>query len=103
MNGRELSQAERVDWLRLARSPNVGSATFATLLRRFGSARAALEELPRLIRRGGGKTRPIPAPDDAERELDTLAHFGARLICSCEPDYPATLAALDAPPPVLSV
>lgn len=100
---RTLSDSERLEWLRLARSPNVGNATFATLIRRFGSARAALDELPRLIHRGGGEARSRPAASDAARELEQLASLGGRIVCSTEPDYPPALSALDAPPPVLSV
>src|SRR5207302_786625 len=53
INRRKLSDAERRDWLRLARSQNVGPVTFAALIHRFHSAAAALDELPRLARRGG--------------------------------------------------
>ena len=48
-----LSDKERLDRLRLIRSENVGPITFRSLLRRFGSARAAIEALPDLARRGG--------------------------------------------------
>ena len=37
-----LTEAERIDWLRLIRSDNVGPRTFRSLLRYFGSAQAAL-------------------------------------------------------------
>lgn len=100
---RRLTDAERSAWLRLARSPNVGGATFSALISRFGSASAALTELPRLIRRGGGDTRPLPTNADAVREIEQLAKLGGRLIASIEPEYPRGLAALDAPPPVISV
>ena len=43
-----LTEAERIDRLRLIRSDNVGPRTFRSLLRHFGSARAALERLPDL-------------------------------------------------------
>ena len=100
---RKLSDAERSAWLRLARAPNVGGATFRALISRFGSASAALAELPRLIRRGGGDARPLPTDTDAAREIEQLAKLGGRLIASIEPEYPRGLAALDAPPPILSV
>jgi DNA processing protein len=82
----------------------VGPVTFAALIERFGSASAALKELPRLARRGGasGDLR-IPDEDDAKRELEMLARIGGRLIAAIEPDFPAGLAALEAPPPVISV
>src|SRR5207248_7805443 len=50
MAARELDPQERLDWLRLTRTETVGPVTFYALLRRFGSARAALDALPRLSR-----------------------------------------------------
>jgi len=52
-----LTEAERIDWLRMIRSDNVGPRTFRSLLRYFGSAQAALERLPDMARRGGA-SRP---------------------------------------------
>ncbi len=100
---RALSDAERRDWLRLARSENVGPATFVALMRQFGSAAEALARVPELSRRGG-RSRPIRVASraDAEAELGALAEAGGRLIASCEPDYPAPLAAIHDPPPVIS-
>ena len=45
------------EWLRLARTENVGPVTFDQLIRRFGSATAALEALPGLAQRGGRAIR----------------------------------------------
>jgi DNA processing protein len=70
---------------------------------RFGTASAALEELPRLAARGGGKNFVLPDANDAAREIEALSKLGGRLICSCESDYPQGLKALEAPPPVISV
>ena len=38
-----LSDRQRLSWLRLIRTPNVGPATFRDLINRFGSAETALE------------------------------------------------------------
>ncbi len=100
--GRDLSERERVAWLRLARTPNVGPVTFAHLIARFGSATAALSEVPRLVRRGGGDAGKLPSEADARRELDALSKIGGRLIASAEDDYPRGLAALEAPPPLIA-
>lgn len=99
-----LNDTERRAWLRLARTQNVGPTTFAALLARFGSAAAALAEVPRLAQRGGG-SGPLRIPSDADtgRELDALERLGGRLIACCEPDFPQGLVALDPPPPVISV
>ena len=100
---RTLSDAERRAWLRLARTQNVGPVTFAQLIARFGSATASLAELPRLSRRGGGEALKPPSDDDAREEIEKLHDTGGRLIASIEPDYPRGLAALDPPPPIISV
>ena len=42
MGYRRLSDAERVDWLRLAGTEHVGPISFFQLVDRFGSAREAL-------------------------------------------------------------
>lgn len=101
---RPLSAAERLDWLRLIRSENVGPRTFARLLARFGSAAAALDALPGLARQGGAR-RPIRVcpKADAERETAATARLGARLLGWREPGYPAWLAALEDAPPLLCV
>ena len=44
----ELTFAARRDWLRLARTENVGPVTFAQLISRFGEASLALAALPDL-------------------------------------------------------
>ncbi|MEM8843114.1 MAG: DNA-processing protein DprA, partial [Pseudomonadota bacterium] len=96
-----LGLAERLDHLRLARSQNVGPRSYASLIRRFGSARRALEVLPELAVRGG-KRDYVPCPiDKAEAELEAGAAAGAELLVIGEDAYPPLLAALDNPPPVL--
>jgi DNA processing protein len=99
----QLSDSERRDWLRLSRTENVGPVTFHNLIARFGSASAALAGIPDMARRGGGKTFVLPDAGDAEREIAALAKIGGRMIASCEADYPHGLAAMDAPPPLISV
>lgn len=101
---RDLDHAERLDWLRLARSENIGPVTFLDLLRRFGGPAAALDALPGLARRGG-RRRPMRlcSKADAERELAALAGLGGRLVALPEPAYPAPLAAIADPPPLLAV
>jgi DNA processing protein len=100
---RILDVAERLAWLRLARTNTVGPVTFAQLIARFGSASAAVEEAPRLAQRGGGKNFVLPPRGDALHELETLEKLGGRIIAACEPEFPLGLAALDPPPPLISV
>lgn len=99
-----LSDKERIDWLRLIRTRNVGPATFATLMTQFGTAGRALEALPDLARRGGRQGGiSISGKAEAKAELAAAARFGARYVACCEPEYPPALAAIDAPPPLLCV
>jgi DNA processing protein len=99
----QLSDNERRDWLRLSRTENVGPVTFHNLIGRFGSASAALDEIPRMAKRGGGKNFILPDAGEAEREIAALAKIGGRMIASCESGYPQGLAAMDTPPPLISV
>ncbi|MCP4998167.1 MAG: DNA-protecting protein DprA [Hyphomicrobiales bacterium] len=99
-----LSHEERLDWMRLTRSENVGPVTFRKLLRRFGTARQALEMLPEMSRRGGSaKPLRICRPEDAERELAQATELGYRLIGLKEPEFPPALRAADGAPPILTV
>jgi len=100
----QLSDAQRVDWLRLIRSDNVGPRTFRSLIHHFGSARAALQRLPELARRGGAD-RPgrICSEQDAQAELAASQRIGLRLVASGEAGYPPRLSEIDDAPPLLGI
>ena len=101
---RKLSSSEKLDWLRLIRSENVGPITFYKLLERFGSADAALAALPEMSRRGGGsKSIKVFAKAAAERELEEVEKLGAQFIAHMEPDYPPLLYHIDDAPPLICV
>ena len=95
--------ADRIARLRLIRSESVGPATYAQMIVRFGSAEAAVEALPQLAARAGGRPLRIAARDAVEREIETVERFGARHLFIGESTYPALLAEIDTPPPVLIV
>ncbi len=99
----QLTPAQRLDWLRLIRSDNVGPRTFRTLLRRCGSAGAAIEALPDLARRGGAQAVRICRRDEAEGELETAAKMDVSFVALGEEGYPAPLAEIDDAPPLLAV
>ncbi len=97
-----LTDAERLDWLQLIRTENIGPVTFARLISRFGSARGAINALPQMAAKAGRKL-PLHAAsrDDAEREIEEAAASGARLVANCESDYPYPLAQIPDAPPLL--
>ena len=99
-----LTDAQRIDWLRLIRSDRVGPHTFRSLINHFGSAAAALERLPDLARRGGA-ARParVCSEADAIREIELSATMNVSLRAPGEAGYPPQLASLDDAPPLLGI
>ena len=96
--------ARRFAWLRLWRSENIGPRTFATLMTRYGSAEAALEALPDLIRKTNpGRPIKIAERAEIERELAVAERLGVRFLCSGEAGYPALLREIDSAPAVIAV
>lgn len=99
-----LNDEERLACLRLIRSENVGPVAFRELINHFGGAARALDALPRMARRANrGRTIRICPRDDAEAELEAARRTGATPIFTIEPGYPAHMAVIDAPPPLLYV
>ena len=92
---------DRLDRLRLIRTPHVGPVAYRQLLARFGTAGRALEALPDLAARGGGRAfRPVD--DRAVRaEVAQVGRIGARYAFLGEPDYPPLLAQAAGAPPAL--
>jgi DNA processing protein len=98
-----LTDEQRIEWLRLIRSQNVGPRTFRTLINHFGGARAALEALPALARRGGSTSPQICSRQDAQREIEASRKRGVVLVAIGEADYPRRLQMIDDPPPLIAL
>lgn len=102
--GIALTDRQRIAWLRLIRSDNVGPVTFRDLINHFGSAETALDMLPELSRRGGSSRQiRVASRDEAEREVEVATRFGAHFVGIGEPDYPEALRQIDGAPPLLAV
>jgi DNA processing protein len=103
-NRTKLSDEQRLDWLRLIRSDNIGPRTFHDLVEYYGSVRAALTALPELARRGGS-ARPIRicTREQAEAELKAARATGVEFFALADPDYPTRLKMIDDPPPVVAM
>ena len=99
-----LTETEKLAWLQLFRSENIGPITFYRLVEYYGGAENALKALPELAKRGGRKKPLIAAKyETIEREYDALMNFGGRIITAACPEYPLALSAIDDAPPVISV
>jgi DNA processing protein len=99
-----LTDRQRIAWLRLIRSDNVGPRTFRSLINHFGSAEAALDRLPDLARRGGAtRAARICTMEDATRELERGRAMGVAIVAAGETGYPPRLASIDDAPPLLGI
>jgi DNA processing protein len=87
--------------IRLIRSSSIGPVTCRQLIARFGSPQAALEAIPDLARRGGGKPPRLLGVEEAERERARVEKLGGRYLVLGQGLYPSLLAELDDAPPLL--
>ncbi len=103
-DGKALTAKEKLAWLQLTRTENVGPVNFFKLIEAYGTATKALEAVPEIAKRGGRK-KPLKIPPLSlvEREYEALRKKGGYIITACEPDYPLALSALEDAPPVISV
>jgi DNA processing protein len=98
------SEDERVKLVQLARTEGVGGVTFHRLMQRFGTATAAVAALPDMAKAAGKRTGLTIYPQSrVEDELSRVAQLGARYVSASDADYPASLAEVDAPPPLLCI
>ncbi len=98
-----LTDAQRLDWLRLIRSENVGPRTFRALINQYAGAAKAIENLGDLARRGGRSDLKITSRAEAETEMAEAKRHGVRFIAIGEEEYPARLRETDDAPPLLAV
>lgn len=89
--------------LRLIRTPTIGPVTYRQLIARFGSAEAAIDALPDLAARGGGRPPRVVDPGPVEREMAAVERLGARYLFLGDPDYPALLAEIENAPAAMTV
>ena len=84
-----------LDYIQLINSANIGPVTFYKLLRQYGSAEAALADLP-----AGRRTFSRSA---AQKEFELARRQNIRLLAFDDPEYPENLRAAEDAPPVIYV
>ncbi|KLT71988.1 DNA processing protein DprA [Neisseria arctica] len=100
---------ERESWVRLALTPYIGAERFLALLKRFGSASAALSAPLVQVRDILNHRLAEQAWDDAQGKAQRAAEAalkwedqdGCRLMLLCDEDYPSILTEGITPPPLL--
>ncbi|WP_413154641.1 DNA-processing protein DprA [Bartonella sp. cb54] len=99
-----LTDRQRLNWLRLLRSENIGAVSFRNLIDHYKTAENALEALPELSKKGGLTTSiRIATLEDAEKEMQKAERLGIRFVGMGEPDYPAFLKVTEASPPLVAI
>lgn len=94
---------EHLARIRLLRSDRIGPVSFAQLMARFGSAAIAIEALPDLVHRAGGRAMRIATYAQVTAEVARVEAAGARYVFADQGEYPALLGHIDNAPPVLTV
>ena len=98
-----MSDKQRLDWLQLIRSENVGPATFRDLINHFGTASDALDALPELSGKAGKRSISIFPRASAQKEIERAAQMKIAIVGMGEAQYPRYLKSIDYPPPLLSI
>jgi DNA processing protein len=96
-----LTKDERIARLRLIQTDQVGPITFRQLIARFGSAVGAVEALPDLAQRGGGRAIQAAPRAPAEALLHRIGDFGAHDLHVGLAPYPSILSRTEDAPAVL--
>lgn len=94
---------ETLQILRLIRSENVGPRTFINLIKIFGNAGKALENVEEFSLKGG-RAKPIKlySESDAARELESLAKNNAKILSYKSSEYSKLLLQIPDFPPIIS-
>src|SRR5688572_11758152 len=94
---------DQIARLRLVRSDNIGPVTYFHLMARFGSAQAAIDAIPELAARGGGRPPRLATTSQVEREAERVEGLGACYLFLGSGPYPPLLGEVEIAPPALIV
>lgn len=98
-----LDEEERISYLRLSRSKNIGKINFFRFLDKFGSASQAIIEIPKYLAAIKAKAEIIiTSKDEAIKEIENCNKINAKLIYYTDCQYPKLLREIDDPPPLIS-
>lgn len=102
-NNQPLSQQEQINWIRLARSHNIGSKNFFRILDFFGSINLAIDNFYDFINSTGSKKiTKLYDKNLAENEIIKTNKIGAKILYFCDKSYPKLLKEIYDPPPLLT-
>jgi len=88
--------------LRLIRSENIGIRTFYNVLKYYGSAQIALENIPHFMARIGKIKYQIFSLSEAEKEIELMEKDGAKFLTFNNVSYSKLLNQIEDVPPIIS-
>lgn len=98
-----LTDEQKLDWLQLIRSTQIGPKIFHMLINKYGGAGNAIAALPDFIAQTNNKKIKLANRDAVLYEWQNIQKFGAKVIALGEDDYPDALKYSANPPPLLTV
>lgn len=102
-NKSTLHETEKLAWIQLSRTSNIGPVTFFNLLDVYGTAEKALDAVPEIAKRKKSKRKfIIPKLSDIKREYDHVRKEGGDILAACETAFPLPLTSIDDTPPVIT-
>lgn len=99
-----ISDEDRMNWIRLARTPFIGPITFQKLCKKFGNPTEVLYQasrLPELIRLFANHS--LPSVATIQREINETQKNGGQILLLDQPEYPHLLRFIADPPPVITI
>ncbi|MFN7038979.1 MAG: DNA-processing protein DprA [Alphaproteobacteria bacterium] len=99
---KNLSFEEKIKYLRLLRSENVGPKTFMNILTLYSTIDEALKAVPELAALGGKKIK-ICSKSDAEKEYEDTVKLGGEILAYTEEAYSRLLLEIDNFPPLITI
>lgn len=97
---KELEEKELLNWLRLARTNNIGPVLFFEIIDIFQSATNAIQHIDEF---NNAKNIKLFPKEMAEQEIEKTEKFGAKIITAISPQYPRHLKLISDPPPILTI
>jgi DNA processing protein len=98
------NQQERINWIRLARSYNIGNLTFFKLIRAYKTATNAIKNIADFSYRCNLKKKiEIYSEETVLKEIKACEKFGAEIILFNDKNYPKRLKEIADPPPIITV
>jgi len=101
---KNLSDTDKINWIRLSRTKNISRSTLLNLVNIFGNIEGAIENVAAYSIKGGLKAPINICPTiEAIKELENTRQIGAEIICFNEESYPAMLRQISDPPALLTM